>query len=132
MSVSEILEFIVALIILFGGILSVLSAIGMIRFPDIYTRAHAATKTTTVAVLITLIGVFLYFWITEGFVSIRLILGIVFVFITAPVAGHLILRAAYRAKVKMTDATIEDELKDYLAQEEKSEGSLKKENEVIE
>src|SRR5699024_12795451 len=102
----------VSILILIGSITCVISAIGLIRFPDVYTRAHAATKTTSVAVLITLVGVFLYFWLAEHFISIRVILAILFVFITAPVSGHLILRASYRANVKMADTTIEDELKD--------------------
>lgn len=106
------IELIGALFILTGGIISVISAIGIIRFPDIYTRAHAATKTTTLSVLLTLIGAFLYFFLAEGFISIRLILGILFVFLTAPVSGHLILRASYRAGVKMADSTVEDELKE--------------------
>ncbi len=114
MNGNEIFELIGALLILLGSIISVISAIGMIRFNDVYTRAHAATKTTTLAVLITLVGTFIYVWLGEGFMSIRLILGIVFVFMTAPVSGHLVLRAAYRAKVKMADETLDDELKPVL------------------
>lgn len=104
------IEFISALIILIGGITSLVSAVGMIRFPDVYSRAHAATKTTTLAVLITLFGVFLYFLLVEGFFSVRVILVIIFVFLTAPVSGHLVLRASYRAGVKMSDTTLVDEL----------------------
>lgn len=111
-------EFISVLIILIGSVVSVISAIGMIRFPDVYSRAHAATKTTTLAVLVTLFGVFLYFFFTEGIVSIRIILGIVFVFLTAPVSGHLILRASYRANVEMADSTAEDELRPMLGKDE--------------
>lgn len=110
MNGSEIYEWIGALIILFGSIISVISAIGIIRFRDIYSRAHAATKTTTVAVLITLVGVFIYVWLGESHMSVRLLLGIVFVFLTAPVSGHLVLRAAYRSGVKMAEETAEDEL----------------------
>lgn len=117
MSESVGLELIGALLILIGGIISVLSAVGMIRFPDIYSRAHAATKTTTLAVLLSLVGTFIYFWLSESFISVRLILGILFVFITAPVSGHLILRASYRSGVKMTERTAEDELKDYFDSE---------------
>lgn len=114
MSGSVSFELIGALFILLGSIISVISAIGIIRFPDIYSRAHAATKTTTLAVLLTLFGAFLYFFLTEGFVSIRLILGILFVFLTAPVSGHLVLRASYRSGIEMSDTTVEDELKDYI------------------
>lgn len=119
MNVKEIFEFVAAFIILFGSVLSVISALGLIRFPDVYTRAHAATKTTTVAVLVTLVGVFFYLSVSEGFISIRLILAILFVFITAPTSGHFILRASYRANVKMSDSTISDELKDALKKEDK-------------
>ena len=113
-------ELIGAIVILLGSIISVISAIGIIRFHDIYSRAHAATKTTTLAVLITLVGAFVFVWLGEGHVSIRLMLGIVFVFMTAPVSGHLVLRAAYRANIKMAEETAEDELKAVLWKKEKS------------
>lgn len=122
---SEIFEFLGALLILIGGIISVISATGMIRFPDIYSRAHAATKTTTVAVLITLTGAFIYLWASEVFISIRLILGIVFVFLTAPVSGHLILRASYRAGIKIADTSVKDELKDALLDEDEQRSTIK-------
>lgn len=119
MSVNEIFKLIGALIILFGSIISVVSAIGIIRFYDVYSRAHAATKTTTLAVLIILTGAFIYVWFDEGYVSIRLLLGIVFVFLTAPVSGHLVLRAAYRSQTKLADETAEDELYPVLFGKEK-------------
>lgn len=119
MSGSEIFKYIGAFIILFGSMISVISAIGIIRFYDVYTRAHAATKTTTVAVLISLFGVFIYMWLGEGYLSVRLLLGIIFVFITAPVSGHLVLRAAYRAHIKMAEQTVADELQPVLFPDEK-------------
>ena len=103
-------ELIGAILILIGSIISVISAVGIIRFHDIYSRAHAATKTTTLAVLITLVGTFIYIWLSESYISVRLMLGIIFVFITAPVSGHLVLRSAYRANVKLAEETAEDEL----------------------
>lgn len=110
MNVNGIIEFMGALLILISGIIAVISAIGIIRFPDVYSRSHAATKSSTLAVLLTLTGAFLYFWAAESLLSVRLLLGILFVFTTAPVAGHLIIRAAYRSNVKMSDTTTEDEL----------------------
>ena len=116
-----IFEWIGVIFILIGSMISFISAIGMIRFPDIYTRAHAATKTTTLAVLITLVGTFIYVWFGEAYISVRLMLGIVFVFITAPVSGHLVLRAAYRANIKMAESTADDELKEVLYNKESEE-----------
>lgn len=99
---------------LVGSIVSVVSAFGMLRLPDVYTRSHAATKSATLSVLACLLGAFIYFWSADGYVSIRLILGIVFVFITAPVAGHLICRAAYRSRVPLAEGSGDDELKPIL------------------
>ncbi len=118
MSVNEIGEFIGAVLILTGGIASVISVFGLIRLPDVYTRSHAATKSSTLAVLLTLSGTFLYFWFSEQFISVRVLLGIVFVFLTAPVAGHLIIRAAYRSNVKLADISVEDALYEVLHKEE--------------
>ncbi|WP_432361803.1 Na+/H+ antiporter subunit G [Sporosarcina sp. UB5] len=127
MSVTEIGEFIGALLILTGGIASVISVFGLIRLPDVYTRSHAATKSSTLAVLLTLSGTFLYFLFREQFVSVRVLLGIVFVFLTAPVAGHLLVRAAYRSKVKLADISTEDELYGVLySKENEKDGSSDK------
>lgn len=124
MSVNEIGEFIGALLILTGGIASVISVFGLIRLPDVYTRSHAATKSSTLAVLLTLSGTFLYFWFSEQFISVRVLLGIVFVFLTAPVAGHLIIRAAYRSNVKLADISVEDALYEVLHKEEVDEDEI--------
>ncbi len=122
LSLNESAEVIAGVFILFGTIISLISAIGLVRLPDVYTRSHAASKSSTVGVLFILIGTLLYFIISEGYFSIRLILGIIFVFLTAPVGAHVISRAAYRADVPLTETSVEDELKDYFEQHEKERG----------
>jgi multicomponent Na+:H+ antiporter subunit G len=92
-------ELLAAILIVLGAIVSFISAIGAIRFPDIYTRSHAASKSTALGVLFALLGAFLYFLLADGHVSIRLLLGIFFVFLTAPVGSHVVCRAAYRTGV---------------------------------
>ena len=115
---AEIVEWIAVILILLGSVISVISAFGLIRLPDVYTRSHAATKSSTLSVLACLLGAFIYFWSTDGFVSVRLILGIIFVFLTAPVAGHLVCRAAYRSRVPLAEGSGEDALKPVLFPEE--------------
>ena len=115
---AEIVEWVAVILILLGSIISVISAFGLIRLPDVYTRSHAATKSSTLSVLACLLGAFIYFWSTDGFVSVRLILGIIFVFLTAPVAGHLVCRAAYRSRVPLAEGSGEDALKPVLFPEE--------------
>lgn len=114
MSENLSIELVAAILILFGAIVSVISAFGMLRLPDVYTRSHAATKSATLSVLTCLLGTFIYFWVHDGYVSIRLILGIIFVFITAPVAGHLVCRAAYRSRVPLAEGSVDDELEPIL------------------
>jgi multicomponent Na+:H+ antiporter subunit G len=106
-------EHIAVILILIGTIFSFLSAVGLIRLPDIYTRSHALSKGSTMGVLFTLAGTFLFF-VLEGFFSIRLFLGIFFVFLTAPVAGHIIVRAAYRSNVPLAKESVQDDLKDVI------------------
>lgn len=117
---NAIVEIVVLAFLLTGTLLSVLSAFGMIRLPDVYTRSHAATKSFTLGLLCILLSAFFYFWLQYGQVSIRLLLGIVFVFLTSPVAGHLICRSAYRSGVKLANISVVDELKEVLGPEQKS------------
>ena len=114
-------EVVGAILILFGAIFSLISAIGIVRLPDVYTRSHAASKSSTLGVLCALVGTLLYFIITDSYFSIRLILGIFFVFLTAPVAAHVLTRSAYRNEVPLAETTVEDELKDYYMENENVE-----------
>lgn len=120
MNVNNQIELLAVFLILIGTIFTFLSAIGLIRLPDVYTRSHAASKSTTMGVLFTLVGTFVFF-IVEGYFSIRLFLGIFFVFLTAPVASHVIVRSAYRSKVALTKESIQDDLREMLEKEKNGE-----------
>ncbi|WLR44307.1 monovalent cation/H(+) antiporter subunit G [Bacillus carboniphilus] len=104
-------KIVIGYLILQGALLSLISSIGIIRLPDIYTRNHAASKSATLGIISILLGVFLDFWIVEGYMNARIILGIIFVFCTAPVAGHLISRAAYNTGIPMSEKTVKDDLR---------------------
>lgn len=121
-----------AVLILIGAIFSVISAIGNVRLPDVYTRSHAASKSSTLGVLSTLVGTLLYFLILDGYFSIRLILGIFFVFLTAPVAAHMICRSAYRHHVPLAESTVQDELKDYYMENENLDSEDEEQVEMVE
>ncbi|WP_213583051.1 monovalent cation/H(+) antiporter subunit G [Paenibacillus sp. J2TS4] len=114
---SMIIEWLVALLILFGALLSGLSSFGLVRLPDVYLRSHAATKSATLGVLCILTGAFLYFMLFLDQISAKLLLGIVFIFITSPIAGHLNGRAAYRTGVPLWEKSVQDDLKDALKRE---------------
>lgn len=115
---ADVSSEVAAILILTGTIFSFLSAIGIIRLPDVYTRSHAASKSSTLGVLFTLFGAFLFFLFADDFFSIRLLLGIFFVFLTAPISAHVICRAAYRSSVEMSKMSVQDDLKDALRKEQ--------------
>ncbi|WP_078431261.1 monovalent cation/H(+) antiporter subunit G [Metabacillus halosaccharovorans] len=106
----EISKFIVGYLILQGAILSLIAAIGVIRLPDVYTRNHAASKSATLGVISILLGLFLQYILIDHHANSRVLLGIIFVFVTAPVAGHLISRAAYNTGVPLWNKSVQDDL----------------------
>jgi len=116
LNVIILIELVAVFLILVGTIVSFLSAIGFIRLPDLYTRAHALSKGSTMGVLFILVGTFIFF-LMEGFFSIRLFLGIFFVFLTAPVSAHVIVRAAYRSNVPLAKESVKDDLKEVFQEE---------------
>ena len=105
--------------IVFGVIFTLVTAVGLIRLPDVYTRTHAASKSATLGVMFILLGVFLHFWLIEGHVNTRILLGIIFLFITGPIGGHVIGRAAYLSGVKMWDQSVVDELEPVVEERKK-------------
>jgi multicomponent Na+:H+ antiporter subunit G len=107
-------ELLPVVLIFIGTIFCFLSAIGLIRLPDVYTRSHALSKGSTMGVLFTLIGTFVFFLLEEEYFSIRLFLGIFFVFLTAPLSAHVITRAAYRSNVELAKESIQDDLKEIM------------------
>lgn len=104
-------EWLIIIFVLIGTFLSIVAAIGVLRLPDVYTRNHAASKSTTLGVLFALTGTLIYFYAHDGEFNARVILSIIFIFITAPVAAHLISRAAYYTGVKLAKQSVKDDLK---------------------
>ncbi|HHB0229455.1 TPA: Na+/H+ antiporter Mnh2 subunit G [Staphylococcus aureus] len=93
---KEIFSLIAAVMLLLGSFIALISAIDIVKFQDVFLRSHAATKSSTLSVLLTLIGVLIYFIVNTGFFSVRLLLSLVFINLTSPVGMHLVARAAYR------------------------------------
>lgn len=106
----------IILLISVGVLFTVVTVIGVLRLPDVYTRAHAASKSATLGVMSVLTGVFFYFWLNEGIISIQLILGVIFLFFTSPIGGHLMSRAAYVSGVKPSKLTVRNDLEGVLKQ----------------
>lgn len=121
MNATTIIEIVVSFLVIIGTLMSLISSLGILRLPDVYNRAHASTKSATLGILSILLATFFYFLFTHGVSSIRLLLGIAFVFLTAPVAGHIIIRSAHRSKVPLSDTSVQDDLQEYLDSQEAAE-----------
>jgi len=103
---------------LIGSLFMLLSAIGIIKMPDLFTRMHAATKVGTVGVSGIVLAVAVHF--QEMKVVAPALLIIVFFLATAPVAAHMIGRAAYEMGVELWKGTVIDEWKQQKNEKSKS------------
>jgi multicomponent Na+:H+ antiporter subunit G len=102
------LEAAAAVLILLGTAFSVLGGVGLHRFPDVFARMHAATKPVTLGLASILLGAALVQ--THVPSAVKLVLAAGLQFITAPVAAHMIGRAAYRTGTELSPQTTIDEL----------------------
>ena len=104
-------ELIVSILLVIGGCISLLSSIGILRLPDVYGRAHAAGKGSTLGVMSIMFAVFIYF-AGAGIMNAKILLTILFIFITAPISSLVISRSAYRIGVPLSKYSIHDDLKE--------------------
>lgn len=97
-------------LVLAGSALMLIAAIGVVRMPDLFTRMQATTKAATLGAGLVMLGTAVHF-ATFG-VTTRAIAAIAFVLLTAPIAAHLLGRAAYFLGVPLWDGSVRDELRD--------------------
>ncbi|MBI1291063.1 Na+/H+ antiporter subunit G [bacterium] len=88
---------------MFLGLFFVLTgALGVVRFKDIYLRMHAASKAGTLGFALFIMGAALLSNYNEPNpqVIVKAVLAIIFQFLTAPVAAHMVARVALQKGVK--------------------------------
>ncbi|ASB67955.1 Na(+)/H(+) antiporter subunit (plasmid) [Bacillus velezensis] len=107
----EIVKWAVAVCILMGSLICLVASFGTLRLPDVYTRAHASSKGSTLGVNLVLLGVLGYLWMLTGEISVKILLGIIFILLTAPVGAHLICRAAYNSGAALDKRSVQDDYK---------------------
>ena len=95
--------YLVAALLWIAGIFTLIAAIGLLRFPDVFLRMHAATKVGTIGVISSLLALALYF--DDPAIRVRAVLIALFLCITAPIVGHVLSRAALIAGVPMSKST---------------------------
>lgn len=87
---------VLAIVFMLGGVFFlIVSCVGLIRFPDFYSRNHAVGKSETLGTILMLLGLIIYNgW---ALTSLKVLLILLFVGIANPTATHAVLRAALNA-----------------------------------
>ncbi|ASJ05444.1 MULTISPECIES: monovalent cation/H(+) antiporter subunit G [Thermococcus] len=100
-----------------GVIFNLLASVGILRFPDVYTRIHAATKCTTFGTIFIVLAtvtyaIYSYFWIERDpswiTIGIHSALVVIFLVLTNPVGAHALGRAARKSGILPYGAVIDE------------------------
>lgn len=102
------IDLVAGIIILIGALFSLVAGIGLFRLPDIFLRMHAATKAGTLGAGLVLLAIAVDS--QDIGVITRAIAGLCFLLLTAPVAAHLLGRAAYLSRAELWSKTRIDDL----------------------
>lgn len=105
-------EIVAYLFMAVGSFFAIVTVIGLIRFPDVYTRIHAASVVLTISAVFITLGVAIYVW--EFFISLKIIFIALFFLLLNPMSTHSIARASYRKKIALLKVKSVDDYSDFL------------------
>ncbi|NJE06210.1 Na+/H+ antiporter subunit G [Thermococcus sp. M36] len=104
-------------LVLLGTFFYILSALGLIRMPDVYNRMQTATKSATLGSLGVIIGVGIWAlgtdfgsaaWLTKTIVIA------VFLLLTNPISAHALIRAAYKSGIPLWEGSVVDKYREHI------------------
>lgn len=110
MTLDAVLDGIAGFCLIAGGLLSLAAGVGVVRFPDLLSRMHAATKPQVLGLILVLLACALRLRTVVDITTLVLIGA--FQLTTAPVAAHMVGRAAYRDGLLRPDLIVSDDLAD--------------------
>ena len=90
------IDWISALFLIGGGFFALIAGLGLLRFPDLLSRMHAATKASGAAFSLILVAFVLR--VPEWDIAIKAVVSLILAFLTLPVAAHLLGRNTARVK----------------------------------
>ena len=87
------------------------AAVGMVRFPDFYTRMHAAGKGDTLSTMLMLAGFGLVtmedFSVGSWLILVKIMAVVLFIYLTSPTSSHALMRAAFEDdEMPLTEADL--------------------------
>ncbi|MDV3104788.1 monovalent cation/H(+) antiporter subunit G [Thermococcus waiotapuensis] len=111
-------------LVLIGTFFYFLSALGLIRMPDVYNRMQTSTKSATLGSLGVMVGVGIWA-LGEDFGSVawltKTIVIAVFLLLTNPISAHALIRAAYRSGIPLWEGSVMDKYRDHIEAKAKGE-----------
>ena len=106
------MDTVILIFLVIGLFVNGMSIIGLMRFPDMYTRLHAATKTTTFGSIFVVLGVVLknmvYFDATSITIIIHSVVALLVIIFTNPISAHAIARASLLSGIKPIGVVINE------------------------
>lgn len=96
--IDIVLDSVTWVLLIAGSLLLLVTGLGLLRLPDLYTRVHAGGMADTLATFLIFIG--LSFQSGFSLVTVKLLLVIVFVFFTGPTASYALAQASFVAGLK--------------------------------
>lgn len=107
---TVVATFLAGILIIVGSFFALTAALGLVRLPDVYSRMHAASKAGTMGSGLMMIALAL---VADDLATVtRAVAGLVFFLLTAPIAAHLLAKAAYSVGYKLWDKSVLDEMSD--------------------
>ncbi|MBT8161990.1 MULTISPECIES: monovalent cation/H(+) antiporter subunit G [Arthrobacter] len=105
---DAVIDAVTAVLLIVGALMSLGAAIGLLRFPDLMSRMHAATKPQVLGLFLVLAAIGLQ--MRELWVWPVLLVAWIFQLLTVPVSAHMVGRAGYRTKHLHPELLSADEL----------------------
>lgn len=99
------IEWIISILLLIGGTFILVGSIGLVKMPDFYMRLHGPTKATTLGMASLLIAAMVFFTNSEAGFSIKEILISLFLLLTAPISGYMMIKTAIHHKLDSLERT---------------------------
>ncbi|QDB80493.1 monovalent cation/H(+) antiporter subunit G [Georgenia wutianyii] len=110
---ETVLDVLAAALLLGGSLLAFIAGLGIVRFPDLLSRMHAATKPQVLGLMLLMTG--LGIELRNFTAGVTLLLVVAFQLVTGPISAHMLSRAAYRTGKVDSSTLLVDELTEDLA-----------------
>jgi multicomponent Na+:H+ antiporter subunit G len=104
------MDILIGIFLIIGLFFNFIGVIGLLRFPDVYTRLHAETKTTTFGSIFLGLAVIVYSLIQEPAMpalAVHAAIAVIVLAFTNATGSHAIARAAYKAGIKPVETVVD-------------------------